>query len=144
MNKNLIDWTHKDIIIKDVRKLSKLYVLKIHDTTINNQIESPLFVKDNIFEERLKSYFLKDMHNITREEILSVKWNMYITRGYFIKIDENGDIKKINQDLEKWYISYLDIEGPLGTFTAIYRDKELNRIIRKETLFINNVTKNII
>ena len=120
-----IDWTHKNIIIKDVRKLNKLYVLKIADPMSETQIESPLFVKDNIFEERLRSYFLKDITNITREEILSVKWNMYLTKGYYIKIDVNGYIDKFNNDPEKWYISYLEIEGPLGTFNSVYRDKEV-------------------
>ena len=126
-----IDWTHSNIYIKDLRKLNKLYVIKISDPNSSVQIESPLFIKDTIFEERLKSYFLKDTNNISREEILKVKWNMYITKGYFIKIDENGDIEKINRDLDKWYISFLEIEGPLGTFdsvseviTSVYRDKE--------------------
>lgn len=119
-----IDWTHKNIVIKDLRKLNKLYVLKINDPMAASQIESPLFVKDNIFEERLKSYFLKELSQITRDEILSVKWNMYITKGYYIKINEKGDVEKFNHDSEKWYISYLEIEGPLGTFSSIYRDKE--------------------
>lgn len=126
MTRTNIDWTHKNITIKDLRKLNKLYVLKIMDPMAAAQIESPLFVKDNIFEERLKSYFLKDMIHITREEILSVKWNMYITKGYYIKINEKGDLEKFNHDPEKWYISYLEIEGPLGTFTSVYRDREMS------------------
>jgi len=128
MTNTNIDWTHKNIVIKDVRKLNKLYVLKIDTfTTIPHttaQIDSPLFVKDIIFEERLKSYFLKDMTHITRDEILSVKWNMYITKGYYIKIDEKGYLSKFNHDPEKWYISFLEIEGPLGTFSSVYRDRE--------------------
>lgn len=123
-----IDWTHKNIAIKDVRKLNKLYVLKVQDPKSASQIDSPLFVKDNIFEERLKSYFLKDITNITREEILSVNWNMYITKGYYIKINEKGDLEKFNHDPEKWYISYLEIEGPLGEFCSVYSSvKETNK-----------------
>jgi hypothetical protein len=125
MTRTNIDWTHKNITITDVRKLNKLYVLKITDPMAASQIESPLFVKDNIFEERLKSYFLKDIVSITRNEILNVNWNMYITKGYYIKVNEKGNIEKYNNDSEKWYISYLEIEGPLGTFTSVYRDKEL-------------------
>ena len=125
MLKSNIDWTHKSIEVKDVRKLNKLYVIKTFDPKSNIQIESPLFVKDNIFEERLKSYFLKDMQHITREEILGVAWNMYITKGYYIKVDDKGDIQKFNNDTEKWYVSYLEIEGPLASFTSVYREKEV-------------------
>jgi hypothetical protein len=135
---NDIDWTHKGIKITDVRKLSKLYVVKVEPNTtpdllgqtVNTSlfvINTPLFVKDTIFEERLKSYFLRDMSKITREDILNVMWNMYITRGYYIKINEKGDVEKFPHDPEKWYVSYLEIEGPLGTFSSIYRDKELNK-----------------
>lgn len=126
MLKSKVDWTHKNIVINDLRKLNKLYVLKIQDPQAVSQIESPLFVNGNIFEERIKSYFLKDMTHISREDILSVKWNMYITKGYYIKINENGEFEKYNQDPQKWYISYLEIEGPLGTFSSVYKDKELS------------------
>jgi len=129
---NDIDWTHKGIKIVDIRKLSKLYVIKIEpdsfggktDITLFN-INSPLFVKDTIFEERLKSYFLKDITKISREEILGVTWNMYITKGYYIKMNDRGEADKFAHDPEKWYVSYLEIEGPLGTFCSVYRDKEL-------------------
>jgi hypothetical protein len=140
MTNTNIDWTHKNIVIKDVRKLNKLYVLKINDPMAASQIDSPLFVKDTIFEERLKSYFLKDMVNITREEILSVKWNMYITKGYYIKVNEKGDIEKFNHDLEKWYISYLEIEGPLGTFSSVYRDREVKE---KDSYYVRGTNPRI-
>jgi len=135
MTKTNIDWTHKGIHVEDIRKLTKLYVIKINDPNIEvpvndkfvipSVITSPLFVKDTIFEERLKSYFLKDMTKISREDILGVAWNMYITKGYYIKINEKGDVEKFNHDPEKWYVSYLEIEGALGTFCSVYRDKEL-------------------
>jgi len=125
MTKETIDWTHKGIKIIDIRKLSKLYVIRVQDPLLANQIESPLFIKDVIFEERLKSYFLKDISQITREDILNVSWNMYITKGYFIKINERGDVDKFSHDLEKWYVSYLEINGALGTFCSVYRDKEI-------------------
>jgi hypothetical protein len=131
---NDIDWTHKDITISDVRKLSKLYVIKIKIPNMDldldvytDQIDSPLFVKDTIFEERLRSYFLKEMSQISRNDILNVTWNMYITKGFYIKINDKGDMEKFPHDPDKWYVSYLEIEGPLGTFSSIYRDKELNK-----------------
>jgi len=132
MIKSNIDWTHKNICITDVRKLNKLYVIKIDDPKRALHINSPLFVKDIIFEERLKSYFLKDIQHISREEILGVKWNMYITLGYYIKINENGDIQKFNIDADKWYVSYLEIGGALAAFSSIYKDYKEKHI--KDTI----------
>jgi hypothetical protein len=100
-------------------------VFKIGSTSAVNAEDSALFVKDTIFEERVKSYFLKEMSQISRAEILSVFWNMYITKGYYIKIDENGNPVRYDNDPDKWYVSYLEIDGPLGSFCSIYRDKEL-------------------
>jgi hypothetical protein len=120
-----LNWTHKQLKITDIRKLNKLYVITVNDSKSKNQIDQPLFVKDVIFEERLKSYFLKDPLRVTREEILSVFWNMYITKGYYIKIDENGEVTQHDHDENKWYVSYLEIDGYLGSFSSIYREKEL-------------------
>jgi len=119
-----LDWTHKHIKITDIRKLNKFYVITINDATAIEQITKPLFVKNHIFEERLRSYFLKDTYKITREEILDVEWNMYISRGHYVKIDKNGVITKFDHDPNKWYISYLEINGELGSFASIYRDEE--------------------
>jgi len=124
MTRTNLDWTHKNVAIKDIRKINKLYVIKIQDPMAVAQIDSALFVKDTIFEERLKSYFLKDMSQISRTEILGVSWNMYITKGYYIKIDENGNASKFEHDPEKWYVSYLEIEGPLGSFYSIYKEEK--------------------
>jgi hypothetical protein len=119
------DWTHLHVKITDIRRLSKLYVIYTNvleqNTTGAPKFIGPLFVNAKIFEERLAPYFLKDVHRITREDILGVEWNMYITKGYFIKIDKDGNVKEFPQmDKEKYYVSYLEIAGDLGTFTSIY------------------------
>ena len=122
------NWTHENVSIVDIRKLNKLYAIKINDAVNikGEKTETPtLFVRDTIFDERLKSYFLKD--NVSRSEILGVKWNMFITQGYYIKISSNGEIEKFGQrlaDREKWFVSYLEIDGPLGTFDSIHKEKE--------------------
>jgi hypothetical protein len=108
------DWTHKKISIKDIRKISGLYILLIEDETI----KMPLFVNENIFNDRLRSYFLKDINKISREDILTVKWNMYISYGYFIKI-KGDNIEQIQGEKDKYYISYLEINSPLATFSSI-------------------------
>ena len=68
------DWTHKDVKITDIRKLSEFYIFTI------DGISGALLVKSNIFEERLKTYFLKDANRVSREEILNARWNMFITK----------------------------------------------------------------
>ena len=112
MNDTKKDWTHPNVKITDIRKLSEFYIFTIIG------LDSPLMVKDRIFEERLKPYFLKDGFKVTRGEILSVEWNMYITKGYYIKIS-SGDLQQYHMDPEKYYVSYLEIAGPLGTFQSL-------------------------
>lgn len=113
------EWTHTNVKIIDIRKLFGSYIFIIKG------LENPLMVKNKIFEERLKSYFLKDAFRVTREEILGVNWNMHITKGYYIKISR-GDVQEYNIDPDKYYVSYLEIVGPLGTFQSICKDKELH------------------
>lgn len=116
------DWTHKDVEILDIRKLSQLYVISIK----SKDIDKPLFVKDKIFEERVNSYFLCNSNShiapITREDILGIKWNLYITKGGYIKI-QNGEVIEYNEkcDPNKYYISFLEISGPLGSFESVLK-----------------------
>jgi hypothetical protein len=125
MTFNNLDWTHKELRITDIRKLNKLYVLTIFSPALNSGvIGAPLFVKDTIFEERLKSYFLKDVSKIERQEIMDVKWNMYITKGYYIKINSLGEVEKFTYEPEKWYVSYLEIDGQLGSFASILKEEK--------------------
>ena len=112
------DWTHKDVKITDIRKLSEFYIFTI------DGISGALLVKSNIFEERLKTYFLKDANRVSREEILNARWNMFITKGYYIKIQSNGMAQKFDMDPSKYYVSYLEISGPLGTFQSVCKEKE--------------------
>jgi len=113
-----IDWTHKNIEIRDIRKVNKLYVLAAIIPEIDENKTVVLFVKDSIFEERIKSYFLLDQfHNdILREKILALKWNFYLTKGYYIKINEKEEIIQYPHSPNKWYVSYLEIFGDLGEF----------------------------
>lgn len=126
MNKTL-DWTHKGVKIVDIRKINKIYILKISlsdfEKEQNKEVENAtLFVKGVIFDERLHSYFLKDAFRVTREEILNVKWNLYITKGFYIKI-ENDVVSEHKQDPNKFYVSFIEIDGPLGTFLTTHKEK---------------------
>lgn len=103
-----IEWTHKSVAISDIRKVRKFYILSV------NNVANPIFVDQNIFEGRINSYYLRDDGAATRSEILDVAWNMVITEGYFYKIDREGPPIRIDKDPNKSYISFLEIEGPLG------------------------------
>jgi len=112
-----VEWTHKGIGITDIRKVKKFYILTLGDKKISN----PLFVDHSIFEGRVNSYYLRgfvgpgrDTISLTRDEVLSVKWNMVINKGHYIKIDANGKEDPIYKDEDKYYISFLEIDGPLG------------------------------
>jgi len=112
---NKMDWTHKDVTITDVRKISNLYIISIDD----KKITPPLLINEKIFNERLKLYFLKEPHRVTREEILGIKWNMYITKGFYVKIVSETEIKEFDMDENKFYVSYLEIAGPLASFQSV-------------------------
>ena len=125
-----INWTHTDCKISDIRKLSEMFIFTLEPK--NTLVEEggykvPLLVKNNIFEERLKTYFLKDAHRVTREEILGVKWNLFITQGYYIKIVK-GEATQFLMDKDKYYVSYLEIAGPLGSFQSVYKESHNNLI----------------
>jgi len=114
MYEEVKDWTHEDVTITDIRKINEFYIFTIK---CDDEM-GPLTVKSNIFEDRLKPYFLKDAHRVSREEIISVKWNMYITKGYYIKL-HRGKAYPHQVDPSKHYVSYLEIAGPLGLFQSI-------------------------
>ena len=69
------DWTHKEVNMIDIRKLSEYYIFVIKPSSdVFNTGQSgemgfhtPLLVKDKIFDERLKTYFLKDAHKFQRK-----------------------------------------------------------------------------
>jgi hypothetical protein len=119
-----LDWTHKELELSDIRKLNDFYIFTVKASGLDELSSAPLMVKDKIFEERIKTYFLKDAHKVSREEILKVKWNMYISKGYYVKISRGEPIRH-DMESEKYYVSYLEVAGPLGTFTSISnKDKE--------------------
>lgn len=117
---NKLDWTHKDVKMTDIRKLGEIYLITIDD----DKVHSPLKIGEKIFEKRLQPYFLKDPKTITREEIMEVTWNMYLTQGRYIKIDSNNNIEEHNRQFDKdgWFCSYLEISGPLGSFKSVLKN----------------------
>jgi hypothetical protein len=123
----VLNWTHTGVSIDDIRKLYSMYAIHVNIPEIKNQ---PLFISERIFEERILSYFLvNNIEKITRDQILAVKWNMFISKGYYIKVDEQGRTTEHRKtgDEEKFFVSFLEIDGELGTFHTnlkIKKEKE--------------------
>ncbi|MEG1010066.1 MAG: hypothetical protein RSE41_05365 [Clostridia bacterium] len=122
MNTEIRDWTHKNVKILDIRKIKRFYILKLD----LKDVTSSVTIQKEIFNERLEAYFLKSIENISREDIMSIKLDMFLTQGYFIKIDKNGNVSYIDKNpyedetsQDKWYVSYFEIPGPLVSFNNI-------------------------
>ena len=109
-----VEWTHKATQINDVRKVRNFYILDI------DAVGQPIFVDENVFRSRVNAYYLREQGSeIKRDEVLNVKWNMVIYKGYFVKMNTLGEIQKYEKDDNKFYISYLEIDGPLGTYVPV-------------------------
>ena len=121
---NQLGWTHFSISFLDIRLCSKLYV--IYPNIVSDDDIGPLFINKTIFENVINSYFLGK--NYTREEILNLKWNMYITKDYYIKVDNENNVTKISGIKDKWYVSYLDVSGKLGEFSFIYKNDSNKKV----------------
>lgn len=103
-----LDWTHIERKITDIRKVKQFYIISVE------HFETPLFVDHTIFEARIKSYYLRDTNSFTRQEVLDVKWNLVINLGFYHKLDREGQIEKIEKKSDKFYLSFLEINGVLG------------------------------
>lgn len=114
-----MNWTHESVTINDIRKLKQLYAISI----IDEEVEGSILINSDIFDERIKSYFLKDISQISRTDIIGVKWNMYLTKGYYVKTHPVDGLMEFDQNPDKWYVSFLDIAGPLGSFDNIAHSK---------------------
>ena len=75
--KTISDYTHTNITIEDIRlrksnnkgRGNDFFAIKIEG------IDDIVFVNYNIFNDRVKSYFLgKNVENIERNQILDLKW----------------------------------------------------------------------
>lgn len=123
-NQSAIDWTHFKVKITDIRLFNKLYIIY----TDIEEVSAPLFINKTIFEDRLNNFFIGKEYK--REDILALEWNMYVTKDFYVKVDGEGNLNKIAGNTNKWYVSYLDVEGDLGEFSFVYK----NEIIKKTAL----------
>jgi len=127
----LKDYSHKNTQITDIRlkrgknRKDDFFALRIAD------IDDTIFVNYNIFNDRIRSYFLgKNVEDLSREEILRLRWNFVITTGSYLKIISKDIFEKVEGTPDKTYISILEIASPIGSFAnnfaetvKIYEDK---------------------
>jgi hypothetical protein len=105
------DYTHKNKSILDIRLKTGKKNDKFFSILIDG-INSTLHVSYDIFNERIKSFFLgKSVEEISREDILKLKWNFIITQGYFYKITDRAFMKQTSQNESKYFVSILEIVG---------------------------------
>ena len=68
---------------------------------------------------------------------MDLKWNFIITEGYYLKIIEKDHFEKVYGVPDKFYVSVLEIAGPIGDFennfssTVRIYDEALNPHIYK-------------
>jgi hypothetical protein len=113
-----IDFTHKGLTIQDIKKIKKNDFYKIKF----KELDEILSVSAISLEYRLCGYFMKDSINyISRDEILSCKYNINLTTGYYLRI-EDGKLKNFPSNNRKSYINFIsidseidNIEGPFFT-----------------------------
>lgn len=103
------DYTHKrkkilDIRLKRGKNDEKFFAILVEG------VESILYVNYDIFNDRVKSFFLgKGVEDINRNDILNLDWNFIITQGHFYKITDKAFIRQDSKNHNKWFVSVLDI-----------------------------------
>jgi hypothetical protein len=118
MEEIIKDYTHKNVYIEDIRlkrsasKKNDFFALKVEG------IDSTIYVNYSIFNERIRSFYLgKNVEDISRDNILNLKWNFVITQGSYLKIVDNENFERIGGVPEKWYISIFEVATTLGKFS---------------------------
>jgi hypothetical protein len=109
--KNITDYTHKNVKIKDIRLKTGKNNDKFFSILVEG-IDNTLHISYDIFNERIKSFFLgKRIDEIDRSLLLTLNWNFIITQGYFYKVTDKAFIKQESPNKNKFFVSILDIVG---------------------------------
>ena len=113
----LTDYTHKGVHLEDIRlkrgrkKGDDFFAIKVEN------LEEVVFVNYNIFNDRIKAFFLgKSVNEIERYQVLDLPWNFVITQGYYLKIIDKDLFEKVEGTPNKKYVSVLEVAGPIGRF----------------------------
>ena len=113
---NKIEWTNKNVIFRDIRLIDNFYYI----TLLNESNSETLYdssqlitVKFNstVLNNVLSSYYLVKKDFFARDEILTLKWNLVLTKGFYYK-NINDSYVEMKKEPDQWYISYININSP--------------------------------
>jgi hypothetical protein len=127
-----IDFTHKGLTIQDIKKIKKNDFYKIKF----KELDEILSVSAISLEYRLCGYFMKDSINfISRDEILSCKYNINVTTGHYLRI-EDGKLKHFtSRHSKKPYINFISIDSEIDNIEGPFFTKyEMSSATDKDEL----------
>jgi hypothetical protein len=106
--KTKIPFTHKNLVISDIRKITKAnntyanldvsYMIKFEE------LAQTFYLPASVFESTIEKYLLTKDFN--RNDILNLKFNAVITPGYYIKY--NSQLKEYSKVLGVYTTAYLN------------------------------------
>lgn len=112
--KTKIPFTHKNLVISDIRKISKAnsnyanldvsYMIKFED------LAQTFYLPASVFESTIEKYLLTKDFN--RDDILNLKFNAVITPGYYIKYNSQlKEYSKVPGIYTTAYLNFLSIHS---------------------------------
>jgi hypothetical protein len=114
-----IDFTHKGLTIQDIKKIktNDFYKIKF------KELDEVLSVSANSLEPRLCAHFMKDSINfISRNDILSSKYNIHLTKGYYVRVEGNK-ITTYPSKINRSYINFINIDNEIDKIEGPYFSK---------------------
>lgn len=112
------EWTHEEVELLDIRKNDKMHILHLNIPEIDNPVVT---INNDIIIDQLNTYFITGLDLVTRNDIMELKWNLVLTKGYYVKLLKGGEAEKQYKNPNKWYVSFIKVSGSLGTFGTIYK-----------------------
>jgi len=112
--KTKIPFTHKNLVISDIRKITKAnntyanldisYMIKFED------LAQTFYLPASVFESTIEKYLLTKDFN--RNDILNLKFNAVITPGYYIKYNSQlKEYSKVSGVYTTAYLNFLSIDS---------------------------------
>jgi hypothetical protein len=119
-----LDFTHFNLTIEDIKKIkagrngnSPFYKIKFKEFT------KVISVTAEIFDNRVCAYFMKSsMDLIHRNDLLSCKFNVHATDGYFLRVLDTK-LSKHQGKYDSTYVNFIDVAGAILNAEGPYFSK---------------------
>ena len=100
-----INWTNKNIKFRDIRLQKDFYIITLlNESNSLDELDDSkkcelikVKINSNILNARINEYFFNQPDKITRDNILNLRWNLVLTKGYFYKVN-NSEIQTIHME----------------------------------------------